>query len=114
MRISGKFVDVNTGKPVPNATINLFLTSNITGTPDDTQSSQDDGSYDFSTAIADSPTASWSTSPIGYNQMTGTPGYLNGTVELYPTVLGQIPWWAYAAIAVIVLGVIHFKYKKLF
>lgn len=114
MHVTGKFVDVNTGKPIPNATINIFSTGNISGTPDDTQSTQEDGSFDFSTAVLDSPTASWSTSPVGYNQMTGSAGYLSGTVELYPTVLGQIPWWAYALIAVVVLGVIHFKYKKLF
>ncbi len=118
MQVSGKFVDVNTGEPIGGVVMDLWATGDMSGTPMESQQANNDGTYNFSSSVLDSSSSVISVSPVGYNQMVGQPGAFQQITQLYPTgitqIIKSIPWWAWALIVVVVLGIIHFKFKKLF
>lgn len=118
MRVTGRLVDADTAKPIPNAEIDIYKTHDMSGSPDEIKWSGADGTYDFSSSILDLPDSSVSVTPVGYHNGVGQSSSLNGDFPLYQLeitkVVKAIPWWAYVSIVVIVLGIIHFKYKKLF
>lgn len=118
MSYSGKIINADTLAPIPGAVIDIYLSGDMTGTPVESQQAGDDGTFSFASPNLDASGAVWSIEPFGYHQTTGGSGALNGTVPVYALevtkVIQSIPWWAWVSIVVIILGIIHFKYKKLF
>lgn len=118
MRVAGKFINNDTLKPVPGVVVDVFATGMVSGSPMESLQANDDGTFSFSSSVMDSGESTIQVQPFGYHQMIGSPGILNGDVLLYPTevtkVVSSIPWWAWVAVVIVILGFINFKYKKLF
>lgn len=114
MRLTGKFVDSETGKPLSEVNIDFFATSDMSGTPVMSYQTDDNGSFDVQAPDYGYANVQYP----GYGQMAGSAGVFSGTIQLYPMsvmkIVNKVPWWTWVLLAGVVLAVIHFKYKKLF
>jgi hypothetical protein len=106
MNMQGQFVDQSTNAPVPNVLVNIFQTGDMSGTPDDSFQSDGNGNFNYTSSVADSPTASLSTQANNYYQLIGNPGYFSGSVQLTPLQAtgSSIPWWVWGILILLVVG----------
>jgi hypothetical protein len=104
MTLTGNFVDSTNNSPVANVTVDLFLTGDMSGNPDDSFTSDGSGNYSYTSTVADSATASFSVQVSGYQQYVGQPGLLQGTQQLIPTQTTGVPMWVWIIVALLIIG----------
>lgn len=104
MTITGNFVDSTNNNPIGNVTVELFLTGDMSGDPDDQFTSDGSGNYSYTSSVADSSTASFNVQDSGYQQYVGQPGALQGTQQLIPTTSSSVPTWVWILLALLVIG----------
>lgn len=104
MTITGNFTNANNNNPVGNVTVDLFLTGDMSGNPDDSFESDGSGNYSYNSSVADSGTASFNVQAPGFQQYVGDPALLQGTQQLVPTTTTAIPVWIWIALGLLVVG----------
>lgn len=104
MILTGNFTDSTNNNPVGNVTVDLFLTGDMSGDPDDSFTSDGSGNYSYSSSVADSATSSFNVQTSGYQQYVGSPGLLQGTQQLIPTTSAAIPTWVWILLGLLVVG----------
>jgi hypothetical protein len=114
--VTGRFVDVNTGKGIPYVEVDVYGSADQSGTPAYSMQGNQDGTFSDTSNYYDIPNASFNVNPPGYTDMAGTISNLNGTIQLYPTgtttTTTVIPAWAWVLLSLLVIWGGWYLYKK--